>query len=181
MNWLKLTWLMARRLGRAAFVLAVAAATVGGMLLGATPADAAIGTQPGTVNLVPPTGPTSTTPTWQTTIACPSGFQGSAILQTVTTGGTTFNASAFVNGVGANPITGMALQAPMSTIQSVAGFANGNTNGQEFFVTCWSGASGTGSSMAYQNIFVYYDATGANYSTSATTPGSFTATATTTR
>jgi len=160
MNWPKLKSLATGRLARTALALGLA----GGMLLGVgAPAQAAVGTQPGTVDLVPNTGSTSSTPTWSTTVACPSGFQGSAIFVAVKADGTTFSLSPVVNGVGANPFSGVLL-ANISTIQSVSGIANGSN--QELYVACWSGASTTGSSMPYMDIWLNYSADGSTYVTS---------------
>ena len=58
-------------------------AGAGASLLGAAQANAAVGTQPGTVNLVPAARPTSGTPTWPTPIGCLSGSEGSAVLRAV--------------------------------------------------------------------------------------------------
>jgi hypothetical protein len=160
MNWPRLKSLATGRLARTALVLGLA----GGMLLGVGgAAQAAVGTQPGTVDLVPNTGPVSSTPTWATTIACPSGFQGSALFKGVKADGTTFNLSGVVNGVGANPFSGTLL-ANISTIQTLSGVANGSN--QELYVECWSGASATGTATPFMDIFLNYSADGSTYVTS---------------
>jgi uncharacterized repeat protein (TIGR01451 family) len=67
----------------------------------------------------------------------------------------------------------------MAQIKSAGGFSNGNSSGQEFYVTCYSLAGGVGSSDAAQDIFVYYSADGSTYTTSSS-PTLATPTATTT-
>jgi len=162
MNWPKLKPLATGRLGRTALVLGVA----GGMLLGAEGiAEAAVGTNPGAVQLNPTSGPTSSTPTWATSVGCSSGFQGSAVLREVHADGTTTNSvSPAVNGTSA-PFSGT-LQASMSTIKTLGGIANGAS--QELVVVCFSGPSLTGSSDNEMDIFVTYSADGSTYSTSST-------------
>jgi hypothetical protein len=134
---------------------------VGGMVLGvAAPAQAVLGSQPGTLQLTPASGATSTTPTWSTTIGCPVGFQGSAGLEAAASDGTPFGVSSVLNGTGPGlgfPFSGT-LEASMAGIQSAGGIADGNTTGQEFVVVCFSGLNATGSSVAYQDTFAYYSA-----------------------
>jgi hypothetical protein len=145
----------------------VAGATIGGTtLIAAGAAQAAIGTQPGHVQLVPASGPTSSTPTWATDEACPTGFQGSAVFEEVHADGTFTTISPAVNGT-ATAFTGT-LQASIAVIQSIGGIPNGGT--QELFVQCASGAGGTGNISNYMNIFITYSANGSTYTTSATGP-----------
>jgi hypothetical protein len=153
------------RLGRAALLLGVAAATVGGMVLSAGAAQALVGTSPGAVQLSPASGPTSDRPTWSTTTACASGFQGSAVLREVHADGVSTNSvSPVVNGTAA-PFNGT-FQGTMAQVQFFGGIANGGT--QELVVICFSGQSLTGSSDPEQDIFVTYSADGSTYSTSST-------------
>ena len=159
------------RLRRTALALGLAGGLVGGMLLTAGPADAALGTQPGTVNLVPPTGATSSTPTWATTIGCPAGFQGSAIFEEVHSDGVTFTTiSPVVNSstTALNVAFSGTLQATIATIQSIGGIPNGGT--QELFVQCASGTGGTGSVTNVMSIFITYSTDGLSYSTTSTPP-----------
>src|SRR5215469_7327873 len=65
---------------RQAVLLGASVAVVGLSLLSAVPANAALGTQPGTLTITPATGPLTKVPTWGTTIACPSTANGSAKL-----------------------------------------------------------------------------------------------------
>lgn len=176
MNWPRLKSLRAGRLARTAAMLAVAGATIGGStLLAAGSAEAAIGTQPGTLVLTPggsTASPTSTSPTWSTTVGCPSGFQSSAVVKEVHADGTTTNSiSVFVNSATVpltGPIPAQPLQATAAQIQSTGGIPNGGT--QELFVICFSGNSGTGSAQPFMDIFITYSADGSTYTTSATPP-----------
>ena len=149
------------RVGRTAAVVALS----GGILVGtAGAALASVGTNPGAVQLNPPTGATTSKPTWSTTVACNAGFQGSAVFREVHADGVTTNSiSAAVNGTAA-PFSGT-LQATMAQIQTAGGIAAGGT--QELVVVCFSGASLSGTSDNEMNIFVTYNANG-TYSTSAT-------------
>jgi hypothetical protein len=166
MNWTKLKSLRAGRLGRSALMLGVAGATVGGMLLAAGPAQAAVGKNPGAVTLSPTSGATTLTPTWATSIACATGFQGSAVFRAVKPDGTTVSISTAVNGT-ASPFSGT-LQGSVAQIQSLSGAANGTT--QEWVVVCFSGQALTGTSDNEMSTFVTYDATGANFTSSGTAP-----------
>jgi hypothetical protein len=147
-----------------AFVLA--SAGVGSAAAYGT-AQAGRGTQPGRVNLVPPTGPAASTPTWATTVACPAGFQGSAVFSEVHADGTTTNTIAPITNGTAAAFTGT-LQASMARIKTAGAIPNGGT--QELFITCYSLASGTGTAQPYMNIFVTYSADGSRYTTSTTGP-----------
>jgi Bacterial Ig-like domain (group 3) len=156
--------LRVRRIGRAAALVGVAGITVGGMLLGAGVAHAAtVGKDPGAVQLSPASGPTSGKPTWSTTTACASGFQGSAIFREVHSDGTTTNSiSPVVNGT-AVPFSGT-LQATIAQIQQAGGIPNGGT--QELVVICFPGPSSTGgSSDAEMDIAIHYSADGSSYTT----------------
>ena len=154
------------------------AAVAGGALLGgyatqaaqaAQAVPAAMGTQPGAVQLKPASGPTSSTPTWSTSMACPTGFQDSATFKEVHADGSSTNFIApIVNKTGA-PFSGT-LQASIARIQQAGGIANGGT--QELFVTCFSGFSGTGNARNEMNIYVTYSADGTSYKTTTTAPAS---------
>jgi hypothetical protein len=155
----------AGRFRRAALVLGVAGATAGGMVLGTGVAQAAIGNNPGAVNLNPTSGATSSKPTWATTAGCNSGFQGSAVFREVHSDGTSTNTiSPVVNGTAAK-FSGT-LQASISAIQRAGGIANGHS--QELVVICFSGPSLTGSSSPEMDIFIHYSSDGSTYTTSTT-------------
>ena len=160
MNWPKLKSFAGGRLGRMVVVLGVAGLLLGA---GAGAAEAAMGTDPGTVNLVPTSGPVNSTPTWATTEACPANFQGSAIFREVHSDGVTTNSiSPVVNGTAA-AFSGT-LDTTIANIKAAGGIANGGT--QELFVICYSAQSGTGNSENVMNIFIQYSADGTTYSTS---------------
>ena len=161
MHWQKLKSLRAGRFARTALVLGVTAGTVGGLLLGAEAAQATLGTNPGHVALVPPTGQVSSTPTWATDVACASGFQGSAVFRAVKADGSTVSISQATNSV-ATPFSGN-LQASLSAIQSLSVIPNGGT--QELVVICFSGPSLTGTQDPEMNIALHYSADGATYTT----------------
>jgi uncharacterized protein (TIGR03382 family) len=147
------------RVGRMALVAGLA----GGMFLGAAGvAQAAVGSDPGGVTLSPSSGSTSSTPTWSTNVACPAGYQGSAVFREVHADGTTSSISPVVNGTAA-PFSGT-LQAPISTIQLLGGIANGGT--QELVVECNSAPSIEGNFDPYMDIYINYSADGTTYTTS---------------
>jgi hypothetical protein len=163
----KLKSLRVGRFGRAALMLGVATATAGTMVLGASAAHAqGVGAEPGDVALSPTSGPTSSTPTWTTTTGCPTGLQGSAVFRIEEGGGNTFTISPTAPSV-ASAFSGT-LQDPISTIQTVAGLANGGTD--ELVVYCFSGASLTGTSSPEMSTFLTISADGSTYSTSNTGP-----------
>ncbi len=163
------------RLGRTALMLGVATATAGALVLSAGAAYAGVGKYPGTVALSPTTGSTSSTPTWATTQGCAAGFQGSAVFRIEEGGGATFTLSPVVNSGLAAGFAGTLLD-PISTIQSVAGLANGGTD--ELVVYCFSAAGLTGTSDPEQSIYLTISADGSTYTTSSTGPAGPTATTT---
>jgi hypothetical protein len=183
MNWPKPKSFQAGRLARSVLLLAVASATIGGStLLAAGSAEAAVGTQPGTLVLTPggsTANPTSTSPTWSTTVGCPSGFQSSAVVKEAHADGTSSSASVFVNSATV-PLTGaipaQPLQGTMAQIQGFGAIPNGGT--QELYVICYSGNSGTGNAQPFMDLFVTYSADGSTYTTSATAPAGPVATTT---
>jgi hypothetical protein len=155
------------RLGRATLFLGVATATAGAMVFGAGAAFAGVGKDPGTLALSPTTGATSSTPTWATTQGCASGFQGSAVLRIEEGGGATFSMSGAVNSGLAGSFAGTLLD-PISTIQTVAGLANGGTD--EMVVFCYSGSGLTGTSDPEMSEYLTISADGSTYSTSSSGP-----------
>ena len=140
---------------------------VGAGLLGACAAQASQAPQ-ASVTLHPASGPTNSTPTWSTNVACPAGFRGSAILRAIKPDGTTFSLSGVTNSVTA-PFSGTLLGS-ISEIQTVAGVRNGGT--EKFVVLCWSGPSATGTPRMEMSMYITYSANGASYTTSATAPAS---------
>lgn len=168
----------AGQFGRSAFLLRVAGATAGAVLLGAgcsqAPAAqnataqnaAAAAATSGGVALSPARGATTSTPGWSTTAACPTGFQGSGIFRAITRTGATYSISGGTNSVTA-PFKGTLL-ANLATIQGLSGVPDGGT--QELVIICFSGPSLTGTSHREMDMFLTYSADGHTYTTSATRP-----------
>ena len=151
-------------------LLGVLGLTAGGLLLTAAAAQAVTGSGPGQLALNPAQGATTLTPTWSTTTACPTGFQGSAVLAVLTPAGAF---ASFISPTVASvtaPFSGT-LQANVATIMGATSGANVPNGGTtQWVVECFSAAGGTGNGTFVQSIFVTLDATGANYTTSATGP-----------
>ena len=171
MNWMRL------RLARPGRPLLLGLAAVAVMLVGAcgsTPAGSG-GTGGGsgsaTVTLNPANGRVNLTPTWSTSTACKSGYQGSGILRIIEPSGQTFSLSPATNTVNA-PFHGTML-APIGIIQNVANVPNGGT--AELVVICFSGDSLTGTPDREMRTFITFSANGFNYTTSSTAPAGFTA------
>ena len=157
----KMKSLASRRVGRAALVLGMS----GGLLLAAAGvAEAAVGNDPGAVQLSEQTGSTNDTPTWHTTDACPAGFTGSAVFLAIFPGSGNERISPVVASVAASTGFSGTLFENIGLIQSDSGVANGGT--QELAVQCWSGASTTGNSTFAQDLFITYSADGTTFSTS---------------
>jgi len=172
MIWMKLRSAEPGRPGRPA-LLGLAAAAV--MLLGACSAEpgagsTSAGSTPATVQLNPASGRTNLTPTWATTIACKTGYRGSAILRIIEPNGQTFSLSPATNIV-TTPFNGTMLD-PIGLIQNVANVPNGGT--AELVVICFSGDSLTGNPDREMHTFITFSANGFNYTTSSTAPAGFT-------
>jgi hypothetical protein len=158
------------RPGRPA-LLAVAVAAV--MLLGACSSASAGSTGAGgnstMVQINPPSGQESSTPTWSTTAACPAGFQGSAILRAVEPTGQAFSISPATNTV-TTPFKGTLL-ASIAIIQAYGNVPNGHT--QWLIVICFSGDSLTGNPHVDMSMFITYSSDGKSYTTSSSPPAGF--------
>lgn len=153
------------RNGHSAKWLAVVMVGAAGALVGGCSSSAAQSTSSAAVTLSPSSGPTSGKPTWSTSIACPSGFQGSAIFRELHNDGTTTNSiSPVVNGT-ASAFHGT-LQASIARIQDAGGVPEGGT--QKLFVICFSGPSLTGKSDPQMTVYIKYSADGSTYTTSGT-------------
>jgi hypothetical protein len=173
MNWIKRRSAVSSRPGRPA-LLAVAAAAV--MLLGACSAEPSAGTgstgagsNSATVQLSPPSGPTSSTPTWSTTGACPTGYQGSAIFRIIYGNGLTTSISPATNTV-TTPFHGTLL-ASIAIVQAYTNIPNGHT--AELIVICFSGDSLTGNLYVDMHTFITFSSDGKTYTTSSTPPAGF--------
>jgi hypothetical protein len=154
----------AGRLARAALMTAVATATAGALVFSAGAAHAAVGKNPGAVTLSPASGTTTgAAPTWATSTACATGFQGSAVFRIVLPSGATQSLAGAV----ANPTApfGGTLSSNISTLQAAFGIGDGT---YEMVVFCFSGGSLTGSSDPEMDEFLTI--TGTNYTESATGP-----------
>ena len=152
----------ARQLGRSALPLGAAAAAV--VALAACSSQASAGSS--TVQLSATSGPTSAKPTWSTSAACPSGFQGSAIFREVHRDASTNSISPAVNSV-TTPFHGT-LQAPISAIKALGGIPNGST--QKLVVLCFSSQAETGTSREVMDLYITYSADGSSYTTSTNAP-----------
>jgi hypothetical protein len=150
------------QLGRAALPLGAAAAAV--VVLAACSSQASAGN--GTVQLSATSGPTSGKPTWSTSTACPSGFQGSAVFREVHRDASTNSISPAVNGV-TTPFHGT-LQASISAIKALGGIPNGGT--QKLVVLCFSSQAETGTSRQVMDLYITYSTDGSSYTTSTKAP-----------
>jgi hypothetical protein len=151
------------RLARAALLLGVATATASALVLSAGVAHAAVGDEPGDVSLSPTSGATSLTPTWATTVACNTGFQGSAIFRLVEASGATTDISAGTNAV-TTAFSGT-LTASIATLQAADSIAAGT---YELVIVCYSGDSETGT--ASPEMDTWLTISGTSYTTSNTPP-----------
>jgi hypothetical protein len=151
------------RLARAALLLGVATATASALVLSAGVAHASLGDEPGDVSLSPTSGATSVTPTWATTVACNTGFQGSAVFRLVEASGATTDVSAGTNSV-TTAFTGT-FSAPIATLQAADSIAAGT---YELVIVCYSGASETGT--ASPEMDTWLTISGTSYTTSNTPP-----------
>ena len=162
-----------KRLKRTAILLGAGTLVAGAALLGAAQANAAVGTQPGALQITPTSGPTTTAMNYSTTTACPAGNQGSAVVRIVDPGtGATANASTVNNSV-ATPFSG-AMNATFAQLAGVFADIVGNTS--EMAVFCFPSPSAVGTPIAVQDTFVTIDAAGANYSISSSGPAQGTTT-----
>ena len=153
------------RLKRTVLLFAVGTLVAGASMLPATAAYANVGTEEGEITFLPITGPTTTTGvSYSTATACPSGYQGSAVVgipDPVT--GAVFNLSP-VNDNVASPFSG-----PFNTTFALAEQAVPDIAGvgAEVVAYCFSGAGATGTSTPVQYTFVIFSADGSSYSYSA--------------
>ena len=158
---------------RVAALAGVAALLVGGAMLGSAQAHATpIGTQLGAVSLHDPaftgsglpSGKTNDTGlTYTTTQACPSGFQGSAVLRAVDPQNNT-NTSSLSNATdpATTPVSGAWTDSIPDgnldlMVSAIIPDIPGTTT--ELVVVCFSGASLTGSSMPFQDTYIQVAAT----------------------
>ncbi len=157
--------MLGNRNGRLTKWLAGVVVIGAGVLVGGCSSSAAQTTNQAAVTLNPSSGAANSTPTWSTSTACASGFQGSAVFREVHNDGTTTNTiSPVVNGTAA-PFHGT-LQASIARIQAAGGVPKGGT--QKLVVICFSGESLTGKSEQQMTTYIKYSADGSTYTTSST-------------
>jgi len=150
-------------------LLGVLGLTAGAGLLTATAALAITGTQPGNLIITPAQGATTVTATWSSTTACPAGFQGSAQVFALNTDGSLGSSVSPIVAAPAAAGFGGTFSGPIGQLISLGtNVTAGGTS--QFVVLCFAGAAGSGGNAPTQSIFVKLDATGANYTTSATGP-----------
>jgi hypothetical protein len=161
-------------------MLGVVGATTGGLLFSAAAAQAVTGSGPGQLALNPASGATTLTPTWSTTTACPAGNNTSAVLFALNTDGTVGSSISPTVSTVTAPFSGTLLGTIGSLISLGTNVTAGGTS--QLVVECFNGPGGTetppGTPAFVQSIFLTLDATGANYTTSATGPAGPVATST---
>jgi hypothetical protein len=165
---MKLKWGTAGRLRRGAVVLGVVGLAAGAAVATAGSALAANGTEPGHLTLSVPSGPLTTQPTWATSDACPTGFQGSAVIEEFNTDGTAASRVSLVVAPSSGPISGGGLLDTVGNLLTSSNITPGGT--VEWAVACYSAVGGTGNFEYVQSTFVTENAAGTQYSTSATGP-----------
>jgi hypothetical protein len=169
---MKLKWGTAGRLRRGAVVLGVVGLAAGAAVTSAGSALAANGSGPGQLTLSPATGALTSAPTWATSTACPSGFQGSAVVTEFMPNSSTVatTVSPAVGGVNV-PFSGVLLSgATMGSLLNLAGVSGTTPGTSEWAVGCFSLTGGTGSVTYVQSTFVSVAAGATTYTTSSTGP-----------
>jgi hypothetical protein len=167
----KRKWMTAGRLRRGAVILAVAGLTAGAALATAGTALAAVGTVPGGLTLSN-MGPAALTtlPTWGSTTACPSGFQGSADVEEFTLAGTFVSGISSVENTVTSPWSGVALLGNVGSLVATNGGPTASNPGTvEWVVSCYSGAGTTGSVSRQGDLFITVTSA-SQYTTSSTGP-----------
>lgn len=161
---------------RTAVMVGVGSLIAGASVLGATQAHAAapiLGTQPGAVTLSPAQGSTTATITYSST-ACPSGFQGSGLLNLVdpATGSPTTGqqALAAVNNSVASAFTGTLTDQALFVLASAVFPDLPGGPEAEVVMQCFSGPSATGSFEYVQDQWVSISADSSTYQTFNTPP-----------
>ena len=157
----KWKWVPARRWRRGGVVFGVVGLAAATGLLMAGSAVAGVGAQPGDLELLQggtvlgsSGGPLTTATTWETTTACPTGFQVSAQMAEFNTSGTLISLiSPAVNAGLTSPFSGT-LDGTPGALLNVAG-VNATTPGTvEWAVGCFTATGGTGSVEWEQSTFV---------------------------
>ncbi len=161
-------------------LLGVAGLTAGAGLLTAGAALAGVGAQPGDLELtqagkVVTSGPLTTITDWESTAACPAGFQVSAQMSEWTTGSTPAEISLI------SPVTSAGLASPDFTgsldgsgdpgpMLSEAGISASSPGTVEWVIGCHAGASGTGAVEYEASTFISVAAGATDFTTSSASP-----------
>lgn len=158
--------------GRKALLLGGVIAVAGAAsLLAGGVANAAIGNGLGQITFSSMSGALTSTPTWSTSVACPSGF-AFGTLQIVAADNTT--ATPDIPTIGAttvsatSPISGAALEANIATIESSALYTSGQT--AEIVVQCSTLSGDTGTRQYFQDAWLTFNTDGTTYTLSDTAP-----------
>jgi hypothetical protein len=179
-----------RRLTRTVLLIGVAGATAGALLFGAQAAMAAqIGTDPtagtltftdATTNLPVTSGSGTELLKWNTSDACPSPNNSSAIVVTIDPDTNLQDSLASLSASGPGPYSGTEMDANVETL--FKDYTDGSSDTFELVVVCSSGAGGTESSPAtfvyYQYAYIIYNPTANTWTYSATGAAPQTATST---
>jgi|SRR5215472_7021065 len=154
-------WRTARTTRRAIFLLGICGMTAGAGLLTAGIALAAVGSQPGSLVLSQTSGPLTAHPTWSTTTACPTNFQGSAAITEFSLTGTPGSLISNVIGSVTAPFSGL-LDAPVGQLLAAApiSLSASHPGTAEWVVGCYSQVGATGSVSQVQAIFITVTASG---------------------
>jgi hypothetical protein len=155
------------RVRRVAVILCLLGAAVAATVPTAAPARASVVIGAGELTINPANGPVSTSPTWSMLTACPAGFQTSAVLDSVKTGGTVFSPISPAVAGASSPFSGTLT--PGATVGSVLAAENVTAaETVEWVVLCFSGPNGTGDDEAVQAINLTLSADGSSYTTACT-------------
>jgi hypothetical protein len=125
--------------------------------------------KPGTIKLTPASGATTAIPKWSTTIACPSGYQGSAIFVELNKDGSVASQIGEDTQQDVNTPFAGGLLGNVTTLLSVSNVANGTPATWVFECYPNGDVTATGPHFAYsQAIYVTVSADGKSFSSSAT-------------
>ena len=151
-----------KRLKRTALLFGAGALVAGASVLGATQAQAALGTQAQGVQLSPASGATTGATITYSSSACPSGFQGSGLLRIVDPATSGISNLAPVNNSVASAFTGT-LTTNVLNLEATSVFTDLAGTQAEIAMYCFSGASATGSSEPVQYTFITISSDASSY------------------
>lgn len=153
----------ARRIRRAALLVAVVGMMTGAGLAAAGLAQAASSAQQGNLILSPASGATTVTPTWSTTDGCPSGYQGSAEMSEFKPDGALASRISPVLNTGLTTAFKGTLDGNIGALLRVTHIKNGGTI--KFAIGCYSLEGGTGKVTWDQSAMVTLSTAGTAYTT----------------